>query len=135
MTSYIDLETKVIERFILKSKRDRYLTFIKSKKNRDKFTKALAHFRDLRPELFEEVKGDERKYIKERIKSIGKLNDCYLISESPELDQKRLDIDTALSETIGYGMGTIIVFGDAEIIYYEAEGPSDRWISKLLPFK
>ena len=134
MTGNIDIETKVIERFIVKTKRDRYLTFIGADKTRKKLTNELAHFRDLRKELFDEVKGNERQIIKDRIKGLGKLNDCYLISESSDLDQKRLDIDTALSEVIGYGMGTIIVFGDAEIIYYEAEGPSDRWISKPTKF-
>jgi hypothetical protein len=52
-----------------------------------------------------------------------------LISENSELDRKRFDIDTALSITIGYGMETLIVFGDAEIVFYEAEGQNDRWIS------
>jgi hypothetical protein len=123
----IDIETKVIERFVVKTKRDRYLTFIKSAKNRDKFIKELAHFHDLRSDLFEEVRNDKRSLIKDRIKGI---KDCYLISENSLLDKKRLDIDTALNETIGGGMGTLIIFGDAEIIFYEGEGPNDRWISK-----
>jgi hypothetical protein len=131
----LDIETKVIERFVVKTKRDRYLTFIKSDKTRDKFTKELAHFRDLRQGQFEEVKSDERKIIKDRIKSLGNIKDCYLISESSKLDKKTLDIDSALNEIIGYGMGTLIVFGDAEIVFYEGEGPSDRWISKPIKKK
>jgi hypothetical protein len=127
-----DIEKKVIERFVAKTKRDRYLTFIKSDKTRDKFTSELAHFRDLRQERFDEISGDEKKVIKDRIKSLGNIKDCYLISENLELDRKRLDIDTALNKTIGYGMGTLVVFGDAEIVFYEAEGPSERLISKLI---
>jgi hypothetical protein len=84
--------------------------------------------------MFEEVRGDERKIIKDRIKNLGKLKDCYLISESSNRDQKRFDIDTALNETIGYGLGTLIVFGDAEIVYYEGEETGDRWISKSVTF-
>ena len=126
----LDIEKKVIERFVVKTKRDRYLTFINNDKTRDKFTKELAHFRDLRQDQFEELKSDERKKIKDRIKSLGNIKDCYLISESSKIDKKRLDIDSALNEIIGYGMGTLIVFGDAEIVYYEGEGPCDRWISK-----
>ena len=132
MTINFDIESKLIERFIIKSKRDRYLAFIKSDKSRNKFVKELAHFSDLRHDLFEEVKGDKRQIIKDRVKKIGKLNDCYIISESSELDQKRLDIDKALNEVIGYGMGTLLVFGDTEIVYYEAEGPNDSWISKQI---
>ena len=126
----IDIEKKVIERFVVKSKRDRYLTFVESDKTRHKFISELAHFRDLRQERFDEISGDEKKVIKDRIKGLGTIKDCYLISENSELDRKRLDIDTALNKTIGYGMGTLIVFGDAEIVFYEAEGSSDRWLSK-----
>jgi predicted patatin/cPLA2 family phospholipase len=128
----LDLETKVIDRFVIKTKGERFTTFIKNDKNRDKFTKALAHFNDLRKDLFEEVKGNEYQFIKDRIKSLGHLKDCYIISENSDLDAKRFDIETALRDTIGQGMGTLIIFGDAEVIYYEGEGPSDRWISKTL---
>jgi hypothetical protein len=129
----LELETLVIEKFIVKTKRDRYLAFIKSDKTRNKFIMELAHFRDLRQERFVEIKGDERKIIKDKIKSLGNINDCYLISENSELDRKRFDIDTALNGIIGNGMGTLIVFGNAEIVFYEGEGPCDRWIS--LPIK
>jgi len=125
-----DLEIKVIERFVVKTKRDRYLTFIKNTKTRDKFLKELSHFKDLRQDLFEELKSDERKKIKEKLNRLRNIKDCYLISENSKLDSNRLDIETALNEIIGHGMGTLIVFGDAEIVYYEGEGPSDRYISK-----
>ena len=129
----IELESKVIKRFVIKDKRDRFLSFISNNKNRGKFTFELAHFKDLDFRLFEEVKGDERKMIKDKVKVLPKLTDCYLISEDKELDGKRLSVDDALRDTIGLGMGTIVVFGDAEIIFYEGEGPSNRWISKRVP--
>ena len=125
-----EIEKKVIERFVVKTKHDRYLTFLKNEKTRKKFTKELSHFRELRLEHFEEVKGDVRKIIKDRISHLGNIKNCYLISENVELDRKTLDIETALNETIGYRMGTFIVFGNADIVYYEAEGPNERWISK-----
>ena len=89
----------------------------------------------LQADLFDKVEGNEFDVIKERIKNIGVLKDCYLISESSRLDKKRLDIDTALKETIGSDCGTIIVFGDAEIVYSEAEGFNNRLISRLTKFK
>jgi len=130
----LDIETKVIERFVIKTKRDRYLTFIKNTKTREKFISDLHHMIFLQTDLFDKVEGNEYDVIKARIKSLI-LNDCYLISDSSQLDKKRLDIDTALRETIGSGCGTIIVFGDAEIIYSEAEGFNNRWISKPTKFK
>lgn len=43
---------------------------------------------------------------------------------------KTLNIHFALDETVGYGMATILVFGDADIVYYEGENASERLISK-----
>jgi hypothetical protein len=100
-----DIEKKVIERFVVKTKRDRYLTLIESDKTRGKFISELAHFRDLRQERFEEISGDAKKVIRDRIKGLGIIKDCNLISENTELGRKRLDIDTALSKIIGHGMG------------------------------
>lgn len=128
----LDLETKVIERFILKEKRDRYLSFIKKRETRKKFIKDLSHINFLNEELFEKVDGNEYEIIKARIKKLGSLSDCYVISENQNIDCRRLDIDTALKETIGADTGTLLVFGDAQIVYAEAEGFKNRWISKQL---
>lgn len=135
MTNNIDIESKVIDRFVIKTKRDRYLTFIKSEKTRPKFINDLSHINFLREDLFDKVEGNEYEFIKQRIKGLGNLKDCYVISENQRIDKKRLDIDTALSETIGADQGTLLVFGDAEILYSEAEGFNNRWISKQTQFK
>ena len=131
----LDIEAKVIERFVIREKRDRYLSFIKKDKTRKKFINDLHHMNFLRTDLFDKIEGNEFDLIKERIKCLGILKDCYLISEISELDKKRLDIDTALRETIGRDCGTIIVFGDAEIVYSEAEGINNRLISRPTKFK
>ena len=94
----IELEIKVIIKFLNSAKRDRYVNFIKNKKD--------------------------------RIKSIGNIKDCYVISENKNIDQKRMSIENALIETIGADQGTLLVFGNAEIVYSEAEGFNNRWISK-----
>lgn len=135
MTNNIDIESKVIDRFVIKTKRDRYLTFIKSEKARPKFIHDLSHVNFLRVDLFDKVEGNEYEFIKQRIKGLGKLKDCYVISENKRIDKKRLDIDTALTETIGADQSTLLVFGNAEILYSEAEGFNNRWISKITQFK
>lgn len=55
---------------------------------------------------------------------------CYVISENAGLDTKTLDTKEAISETVGYGMGTMLVFGDADVIYFERETINTRYISK-----
>lgn len=84
----------------------------------------------LNKELFEKVGGDEHEMIRNRIRKIGDLKDCYVISENRDIDGRRLEIKSALKETIGADLGTLLVFGDAEIVYAEAEGFNNRWISK-----
>lgn len=135
MTNNVDLEIKVIQRFVIKTKRARYLAFIKSDKTREKFINELHQMNFLQQDLFDTVKGNEYEFIKQRIKVLGNIKDCYVISENQHIDKKRLDIDTALTETIGADQGTLLVFGDAEILYSEAEGFNNRWISKQTQFK
>lgn len=130
MTSNIDIETKVIQRFVVKAKRDRYLGFIKNDKTREKFINELHHMNFLQKDLFETVEGNEYEFIKQRLNVLANIKDCYVISENQRIDKKRLDIETALTETIGADQGTLLVFGDAEILYSEAEGFNNRLISR-----
>ena len=53
----INLERKLIEKFIVKEKKGRYLTFIKKEKTRKKFLNKLYHFKDLNWSLFEKIPG------------------------------------------------------------------------------
>jgi len=61
---------------------------------------------------------------------VGSIKYCYVISENKNIDARLLEIDFALSQTIGYRMGTLLIFGDAKFVYYEGEEPGDRWLSK-----
>jgi hypothetical protein len=42
------------------------------------------------------------------------------MSENTKIDTKTLNIKEAINQTIGYNMGTILVFGDADMIYFES---------------
>lgn len=131
MSPDIELEKKVIERFIVKNKQNRYLAFINKSKTRKKFTDELAHFSSQLHE-FDEIQKDEFEVINSKTRFLKKPIDCYIISENSDIDGKRMGIENAITETIGFGSGTLLVFGDAELVYYEGEGPSDRWISKKI---
>ncbi|MDQ4141076.1 MAG: hypothetical protein M3142_11195 [Bacteroidota bacterium] len=127
----LELEAKVIKRFIINKKQDRYLTFVQAEKTRKKFIEELSHF-STQLKGFEEIKGNEWKVLEEKLKNLGNPTDCYVISENREIDAKRLNVELALRKSIGYGSGTLLVFGNANMVYYEGEGPSDRWISKQI---
>lgn len=126
----LSLEIKVIQKYIVKDKQSRFIQFVSSEKKRDKFVSELPHFNYFKWELFDEVHKEEVQEIYRRLKTLNiKRKDCYIISENPEIDQKILPLDEALEE-LG-GMATILVFGDAEMIYFEGEPPKNRFISKI----
>ena len=133
MKPNIDIESKVIQRFVDKTMQDRYLQFISKAKNRSKFINDLAHFKHFNWSLFEQVRGEIEDVIFGTLQKY-KLPDnfCYVISENANLDSKIIDIKVAVNEIVGYGMGSILVFGDAEIIFYEGELMNSRYISKCV---
>src|SRR5688572_28089964 len=114
MAPNLELEKKVIQKFIEKSKQERFIQFSSDPKNRRKFINELAHFKDLKWDMFSEVKGIEKNVILESLqKNNIPAKGCYLISQDSKLDTKTLEFSEAIKEVIARGMGTIIVFGDA----------------------
>jgi hypothetical protein len=128
----IPLEIKVIEKYINKNKQERYIKFVSSKKNRSKFIKDLAHFKHFKWELFDKIIKGEFEKINTLVKLIKPpISKCYVISENTQIDANTLSIEDALTETIGYSMATILVFGNADLVYFEDEGPKRRFISRF----
>ena len=124
------LEIQVIKKFVTKEKQSRYLQFISSQKSRSKFVFDLPHFSHFKWELLDEIYKNEAEEIKLRLKAVNiKTKDCYVISENSDIDQQVLPFDEALPE-IG-NMATILVFGEARLIYFEGEPPKNRYISKV----
>ena len=126
-----DLESKFIHRFIVKSRQERYLQFVNSSKNRKKFIANLTHFHDLQEDAFELVSGSKEAVVRQALARQGISADtCYVISEDSRFDTQTLGISEALCETLGHQMGTMLVFGDADVLFYESETMKMRYISK-----
>jgi hypothetical protein len=124
-----ELEILTINRYFNEDKAKRYVGFVMKDKTRPKFLASLAHLRDLNYSKFRKVTLAESKVVLEQAAKL-KLSTCYVISENKQIDGQYLNVESALEATIGYGMGTILVFGGgAELIYYEGEDRMDRWIS------
>ena len=136
MAQNADLESKVIQRFIVKSKQDRYLQFVNSPKNRKKLIANLAHFRDLEQDAFKLVTGIEEEVVRQALAQQGiSASTCYVISENSRIDTLTLGLSEAMRETVGYQMGTMLVFGNADALYYESETMKIRYISKPRQFR
>ena len=136
MAQNADLESTVIQRFIVKSKQDRYLQFVNSPKNRKKLIANLAHFRDLEEDAFDLVTGIEEDVVRQALTQQGiSASTCYVTSENARIDTLTLGLSEAMRETIGQQMGTFLVFGNADALYYESETMKIRYISKPRPFR
>lgn len=131
LNSTIEIETFLIENYFLPKKRERYLSFIKSPKNRTKLIEDLSSFKFIDFELFDRVPTDinETEFLMEKLKII---EECYCISENRGIDNKFLSINNALSQTIYSNMGTILFFEKNNFVYLEGEMLNNRWISNKL---
>lgn len=134
MKPNVDLEIRVIKNFVDSAKQDRYVQFVSSPKNRHKFIDDLPHFNFFKWELFEKVSGggEEKTILGVLEKNKMTATTCYVISENSVIDTQTMDIREAIGETVGFGMGTILVFGDAEMIFFESETMNTRYISRRI---
>ncbi len=125
-----DIEQTLIKKFVIKDKQERYLTFLAKDKKRKKFINELYHFKDFDWKLFREIPGseNERQTVAFRVNSNKNISTCYVISTDKEYDGKLMSVDEAIESAIGIE-GTILIFGDAAIVYYEGEAPKNRYIS------
>jgi hypothetical protein len=126
----IELEQSFIKKFVEKDKQERYLAFLEKPKARSKFTNELHYFKNLNWKLFREISGNESEVsaILAKVKGNKNISNCYAISYRPEFDGKVFSIDEAISGVVGTE-DIILIFGNAEIVYYEGEAPNNRYIT------
>lgn len=125
-----EIEQNFIKKFIMKDKQERYLGFLAKDKTRSKFTGELHYLRDLNWRLFREIHGNESEanVILAKVNSKKNILNCWIISYWREIDRKVFSIDEAIKNIVGRE-DTILIFGDAEVVYYEGEAPGNRYIS------
>jgi len=123
-----ELEILTINKYFQKDKAIRYADFVSKDKTRMKFISVLAHLKCLNYSMFEKLNRNEKDHVLRRAYQ-QKLDTCYVISENTRIDRQFMAIEQALDETIGRGMGTLLILGPAKIVYYEGEEMEDRWIS------
>jgi hypothetical protein len=123
----LQLEILAIQKFFRKEKQERFIGFVSSKKNRRKFISLLCHLRDLKWDLFQEVSS----FDPDMVGNYTSNQTCYIISEDKSADQSYIPIDKIYSlENEGYAF--ILIFGEAEQVYYEGEPPDNKYISKRI---
>lgn len=121
-------EEATVRAFILPQRRERYLGFLSNQRRRAKFTSELAHFKALDPRYVVKIPPNQQNAssLAKLLTSKGASSRCWVISENSKLDAQEMELEAALRETIGYGMGTIISCIPGKLAYFEDE--EDRYI-------
>jgi len=123
-------EFAIVRSFIVKDKRERFLSFLSNPKRRGEITRRLADGREIDSRCHVKIAADQQDpaSIAKLLKARGAGADCYVLSENKTLDGKRMLLLEALAQTVGYGMGTIISCVPGALAYFEGEGQSHRVI-------
>jgi hypothetical protein len=130
MPQNLALEIKVINRFSAKNKRERYLQFAALAKNRKKFIADLHGGSFYEKSMLERVIGIEEDVICQALKKLGiATRSCYIISENTNHDTLTLALNEVLPKVVGWGAGTMLVFGEADLIFVELDGLKNRFIA------
>jgi len=129
MAPNLMLEIKVVQRFVDESKQYAYVQILASIKTRHQFIEALASFSDFRQDALETVTGDDSQFVLTKLSQYEiDVTKCYIISQDPDIDTEIIDIEPAVSMVASSGTAAILVFGNAEMIYYKDRG-GNRYIS------
>jgi len=129
----VDHETATIRAFVLPGRQQRFLKFLSSSKTRRRFTSELAHFKalDVRFALKIPPREHDPKSVARLLTQMGAGPKCWVISENSDTDAREMNLEAALRETIGYGMGTFISCIPGRLAYFEDE--DDRFILTRKP--
>ena len=118
-------EEATIRAFIVPARRSRILELLPNPKRRESITKSLAH---PNPDWFDPrfVKAilpaqHGATSIANLLHSKGAGKKCWAISEDDRLDGREFELDSILSEIVGYGMGTILCCVPGALAYVESE--------------
>ena len=123
-------EESLINAFVRVEKRTRFIEFLGSPKRRPKFLANLYHFADLDLRYLVPIPLGEQnaKDIAALLKQRGAPSVCHVISTSPELDGRDLDLGDVLEQIVGVGEGTLISCIPGRLGYFDGESAKDRFI-------
>jgi hypothetical protein len=130
-------EEATIRAFVVKSKQERFLSFLASPRGRAKFTNELGHFRWFEPKYATPVswKVDPKLGLYARhtqgignitslLKAKGARSTCWAISDTKEFDMQELVLESALESIVGGGSGTILSCIPGRLAFFNGEEES-----------
>ena len=126
------IESSLVEAFVTPNRKSRYLTLLSSRRGRKKVRDRLAHFTDLDTRFAHRLTETSTDKIVDILRKNGAPKKCYILSESDAVDAKEMDLDAALRELVGQGIGALVSCVQGKLAYYEGEEPGERYILKRI---
>lgn len=123
--SDLDLTLECLRAFTLPRYAERLGVLLQSGKetSRRKAVGALAHFSGWREECAHGVPSFLRHpaALEEYVTKEGARSTCYVLSEDPVVDDRRVPLRTALDQLLGSGMGSLLVLSPSPMALYLGE--------------
>ena len=118
----IERERLFIETFVVRSKRDRYVTLLGNSKTRPKILGLLNHNLDVDWTLAIEAKTHDLAALEAFLRSLGAPNEgCYFISDSTELDGTTVSLGKALRLADDFFFASILDYVPGKLAVYWCE--------------
>lgn len=123
-------EYEFARNFIVPEKRARYLSLLESKNGRKKILNGFNHCHDLDPRFAKPIPGDQSSAasIEVILRRKGAPDNCYVMSDNPDIDAREMQLTEALSETVGMDAGTLISCIPGKLAFFEMEAFDGRYI-------
>jgi hypothetical protein len=123
-------ELDLINAFVVREKRERYLYLSASPRRRKEFLKGLYHFSDFDTTYVVPLARSisSAGAVVSELRRRGALDECYVISIDPELDGVKGELQDVISQVHGRVEGTIVSCIPGRLAYYEGEAPENRFI-------
>ena len=123
------VEQQLVRAFVAAPQRRRFLALLETERGRKKLIRSLAHSVKLDPRFSRHLAPPSSpESIEQELRALGAPADCYAISENADIDGQVLSLAEALSEVVGYQMGTFLSCLPGRLAYFEAEDVGERYI-------
>ena len=119
----------MVKAFIVTRKQERWLDLLAKPKRREDILRTLPHLTDLDERFLLRVPAPQStSLILEMLQQRGAPEQCYVVSESAELDARTLPLKEALALIVGRDTGTLVSCIPGRLGYFEGEDPGARFI-------
>jgi len=129
MSADLDEERALYGAFLAPPTRARYLALLDAPDARRRIRAELAHAPGLDPRYATRVEAEPSpEEIARLLREKGAPETCYVVSEWPDFDARRLDLVVALDAIVGSGMATFFSCVPGKLAYFEDEEVGERYL-------